>query len=423
MAVAAGLILGLGLMAGCAPSPELNVLGYLVARRLGTLDPAAQHRGPVGSLEGIVTSGGRPLAGATVLVAERLGRPHAAQTDAAGRFRLDGIPVGQYVPAAVAPGHQEMVPRDWLGLARLVTIRGGQVTQAPPLALQPYLPPPLPEDLAGAVALTHTGTWTATTNFPPGAAAQVMAFSFQWAGAQVDSLRLYLPPSAQEGESFPWLFMVYPTHVDNWQPVSVAFASQGYAMVAISPVGERGMDIDAHTRDARVAFELARQGALSRHILSGQAIFLGGSFSSAIVPRLLRDVGEHAAAWVSVGGISNAFSLAADFYAGRLEMPPQYELAVPALGPPNVYPLPFLRASPVYWAGDLPPTMLVHTDADRIAPITQAYEFEAALRAAGVPVQVYYYQDVSHYLQIGEDLTDVGVEMYYRILEFMEVYR
>ena len=39
-----------------------------------------------------------------------------------------------------------------------------------------------------------------------------------------------------------------------------------------------------------------------------------------------------------------------------------------------------------------------------------------------MPVEVFYYEDVSHYLQIGADLTDAGAEMYYRILAFIAQY-
>jgi dipeptidyl aminopeptidase/acylaminoacyl peptidase len=119
-----------------------------------------------------------------------------------------------------------------------------------------------------------------------------------------------------------------------------------------------------------------------------------------------------------VGGISNAFSGAADFYAGELEIPSPYEMAIPALGPANLYPLLFLRYSPVYTASQLPPTLLIHTDSDRVTPIDQAYQLEEALRAAGVPIEVFYYEDVSHYLQIGEEMSTAGAEMFQLILDF-----
>ncbi|MBK8047719.1 MAG: prolyl oligopeptidase family serine peptidase [Anaerolineales bacterium] len=71
-------------------------------------------------------------------------------------------------------------------------------------------------------------------------------------------------------------------------------------------------------------------------------------------------------------------------------------------------------------AQEFPPTLIIHTAADRVLPIAQARELEAALRRAGVPVETYYYEDVSHYLGIGENLTDAGKEMFYKIDEFMK---
>ena len=192
--------------------------------------------------------------------------------------------------------------------------------------------------------------------------------------------------------------------------------------MAVSPVAERALNIDAHAQDARVALALAQQGYLDERLRDRPAVALGGSFSSAILHRLLRDTAGSVVAWVTVGGIANAFSGAADFYAGQIQIPPEYTYLIPALGPPNLYPLAFLRYSPVYTAAQLPPTLLIHTDADRIIPISQAYELEAALQRAGVPVTVFYYQDVSHYLQIDDQMTDAGREMFYRVVDFAQHY-
>ena len=149
---------------------------------------------------------------------------------------------------------------------------------------------------------------------------------------------------------------------------------------------------------------------------------MGGSYSSAILARLLRAAGDELAGWVTVGGLSNAFTGAAAYYRGEVELPPDFSLLVPALGWPSLNPLAFLRFSPVYVAGELPPTLVIHTAADRVLPIEQAEELTAALQAEGVPVDTYYYSDVSHYLGIGENLTDAGIEMFYKIIEFIDRY-
>jgi len=408
------------LLSACAPTPEGNVIGYLLAKQVGRFDappPVAR-----GSVQGTVLVQETPLAGATVVLAERNGRPHSAQTDRQGRYRIDGAPPGQYSLAAIAPDFEESRLQDNLGLPVLVTIQANRVTEAPPIRVRRHVPLPLPESLAAATQLTLTHTAVVTAAFPSGSRAQMQAFQFTYAGAIVPNLRLYLPTNREIESDWPMLFMVYPTAVDAWQSVSTAYAALGFAVVAVSPVADRALNIDAHGQDARVALALAQQGYLDERLRDRPAVALGGSFSSAILHRFLRDTGGDVAAWVTVGGIANAFSGTADFYAGQIQIPPEYTYLIPALGPPNLYPLPFLRYSPVYTAAQLPPTLLIHTDADRIIPISQAYELEAALRAAGVPVTVFYYQDVSHYLQIDDQMTDAGREMFYRVVDFAQQY-
>ena len=410
------------LMAGCQPSPAGNVLGYLVAKQLGTQPPHASTA-PPGTLSGRVENNtGQPVAGATVIVAEPDGTPHSAVTGHDGNYRIDGIPPGQYVPAAVAPAYGEAALTGSLGIPKLMTIHPEKMTAAPPLLLPPYTPTPLPSNLAAATHLRQTGAYTATASFPQNAAADVTSYAFDYAGAAVDTVRLYLPQERPTGARFPLLLFVYPSPVDDWQEVSVAFADQGFAVIAISPTAARGTDAEAHAQDARVALALARSGALSHVIDDNRPVALGGSYSSAVLARLLRAAGDDLAGWVTLGGLANAFTSAADFYAGKLVVPPPYELLVPALGPPNLYPLVFLAYSPVYYVSELPPTMIIHTAADRILPIDQAYELAAAVQAADIPLETYYYEDVSHYLGIGENLTDTGRTMFYQIVEFVQRY-
>ncbi|GIV68741.1 carboxypeptidase regulatory-like domain-containing protein [Caldilinea sp.] len=409
-------------LAGCQPSPQSNVLGYTISTWLGTQPPPVSSA-PPGALVGrILDEAGRPIAGASVIVAQPDGLPHRALTDADGVYSIAGVPPGQYVPAAVAPGFAEAALTGLFGLPKLVTIRSNAVTQAPALTLNPYRPKPLPDNLAEAIHLRQTAVYTATAAFPENAAADVVAYAFDFEGAVVDTLRLYLPKGHPGDAPLPLLFMVYPSPVDNWQDVSVAFASERYAVVAISPTAARGVDAEAHAQDARVALALARSGAFGPAVGDNRPMAMGGSFSSAILSRLLRSAGDELTGWVTVGGLANAFTAAHDFYMGRISIPPPFELLVPALGPPNLYPLPFLMFSPVYVAGELPPTMIIHTAADEILRIEQAYELAEAVAAAGVPLETYYYEDESHYLGIGADLTDAGREMFYRILDFLERY-
>jgi acetyl esterase/lipase len=397
-------------------------VGYLLAKQWGPLEPAPPDA-PRGALTGLVLGEEGPLAGAAVVVAERTGRPYAAYTDINGRYRIDGIPAGQYTPAAVAPGYGEQVNTNLFGMPHLATIRAGELTEARPFHLRRLEPDPLPQPWPAAANLELWATAVVTAPFPAGSTAQVQAFAFERDGLRIDTLRLYTPVARTADAPLPLLFMIYPSPVDLWQSVSTAYASQGYALVAISPASERGTDMVAHAADARVALALARSGVLDPNIDASTTVALGGSFSSAILHQLIRLTDGEIDAWVTVGGIANAFAGADDFYAGKLEIPPQYEYLIPALGMPNLYPLLFLRYSPVYTAAELPATLIVHTAADRVIPIEQAYELEAALRGARVPVEVFYYEDVSHYLQIDDDLTEAGMEMFYRTLDFIQQVR
>lgn len=397
------------------------MLGYLLAQQLDSLSTPALGQAR-GAIEGRVLAGRTPVAAATVLVAERTGRPHTALTDAEGRYRIEGIPADGYTVAAVAQGFAEAALHNAWGGPVPLDVRSGETVIAPDLFLSPLAAREAAAFDAESLNLRRTASYTATAPFPEGAAAQGRAFAFERDGVLVDSLRLYLPLDAQPDDRFPLVLFVAPTAVDDWQQVSVAFASEGYALVALSPVAGRGVDAEAQAQDAAAALALAQSGALGPEVGNNRPVAIGGSYSSAILARLLRTAGDELGGWVSVGGLSNAFDGAAAFYAGELEMPANFELLVPAFGLPNVYPLTLLRYSPVYVASELPPTLLIHTSADRVLPIEQAQQLEAAALAAGVAVETYYYTDTSHYLGIGENLTDAGQEMFYKIIEFIERY-
>ena len=411
------LLLSVALAAACEPSPTVNVLGYMLEQRMGgpvEPDPTVAR----GSLSGHVLHAGEPVEGASVIVATRTGTPYAARTDESGRYRIDNIPLGRYVPAAVAPDFEETALSGAFDLPYPVTVQAGETTQVPALNLRRHRPRPLPAPLPEAADLWSGEPVTKTAPFPAGAAAWERAYAFTRDGARIISLRLY-QPLADSGEKLPLLFGLYPGWVDDWATVNVALADAGYSVLALSPSGVWGVDVAAHAEDARLALALARGGHLGVDLADVPAVALGGSFSSAIVNRLLRDEGEQFVAWLTLGGISNAFTGSSDFYAKRLTLPERFRYVIPALGPANLYPLPFLYYSPVYTASGLPPTMIIHTDVDRIIPISQAYELEKELRDAGVYVEVLYYEDVSHYLQIGDDLTESGKEMFWQVLKFL----
>jgi Ca-activated chloride channel family protein len=81
--------------------------GLLPALALA-FSPAVPRTAPpairAGAIEGRVRDGGgTPIAGAHVVV---VGTPHAARTDAVGRYRLAGVPAGRHALTASAPGYR-----------------------------------------------------------------------------------------------------------------------------------------------------------------------------------------------------------------------------------------------------------------------------------------------------------------------------
>lgn len=410
------------LLAGCS-NAQRNVAAYLLADATGALQPADPSS--TGVISGTVSGADGPLAGATLVVADRIGTPYTGRSDADGRFQLEA-PAGSYVISGVAPGHAEGQTHDDAGMAQAVTVEADAVMGAPQLLLTRLAGGTPPAALAAQVQLTLTNAYTTTSAFPPGSAAQVKAFSFTRDSVVNDTLRLYMPLGADDNTDdvaqLPLLLAVYPGTVDGWEPVSTSLAAQGYALVAVSPVGAWELNVDQHAADARTALALAEQGALGTRIDASRPVALGGSFSSAILYRLLRQTPDVFGGWVTVGGIADAFSGAAAFYSDAITIPDAYRFAIPAMGNPSRNPVALLEFSPLYDPGSLPPTLIIHTAADEIIPIEQAYAFEAALRDAGVPVETYYYEDVSHYLQIEEEMTDAGREMFYRVVEFIDRY-
>ncbi len=168
------MLLAAILLAACQPTPEGNVVGYLLNRQFDALTTPAAGA-PTGTLVGRVLHAGTPVADATVLVAGRTGTPYTARTDAQGRYRITGIPPEQYSPAAVAPGYAETALTGLGGTPALVTVRANATTTAPDLELAHYQPAELPANLPQAVNLRQTNAYTATASFPAGSAAQVRA--------------------------------------------------------------------------------------------------------------------------------------------------------------------------------------------------------------------------------------------------------
>lgn len=382
------------------------------------------HLGPPlppghGMLTGQVTYEGHPVADAVVLVAQPAGTPHVTRTDAEGHYRLEDLPQGTYVPIAGAPGFEYGMPRSILGLPVPVAVQDHVTAVAPVIELEPEI-----QDVLGAVApeaygLAPVGRYIAETPFPQGAQAQVHRWTFERAEAVNDSLYLYLPLDLGPNDRIPLLLALYPSATRNWEDISVGFASQGFGVVAMSPIGARGRNVTEHALDARLILQFASQGLLDPRLDDSRLLAISGSYGAAILNKLIRISDREFAAVVTLGGISNAFTGAAAFYSGELEWPLVFRYALAMLGTANERPDSYMQYAPVYSAGEMPPILLVHTLKDEMVPLSQSLEYEAALRDAGVPVETIYFEDESHYLQLGARTSDTTRYLFASVLRFL----
>jgi hypothetical protein len=95
-----------------------------------------------GSLAGVVQdTDGAPLADAVVLVATVRGQVYQARGDHRGRYHIEGIPPGRYVPLAAAWGYEETTQEP-------VQVVAGRAQRNLDFVLPPYRPAPVaPTDL------------------------------------------------------------------------------------------------------------------------------------------------------------------------------------------------------------------------------------------------------------------------------------
>ncbi len=116
---------------------------------------------------------------------------------------------------------------------------------------------------------------------PSGAAAQVERFAFTMPALQSTACDSTCRSTDHPTSACP-CSSSSTSHSDGWEPVSVAFAAEGCAVVAVSPIAAAAWTSTPHAQDSRI-FALAQNGDLSPALPPGPAVALGGSFSSPIL--------------------------------------------------------------------------------------------------------------------------------------------
>ena len=342
-----------------------------------------------GSFSGVIrTADGQPLAGAVALVATVRGEVYQAHSDAAGAYRVDGVPPERFVPMSGAWGFAEVN-------GPALTISVGQERKGVDFTLARYVPSPI-----GPTAWTAGPTIVAASDFPRPLTAQRIPFTFTLDSLVIAGGQFYLPDPITH--TLPTIFIIYPSPAINWSNVSAAMAAEGFAVVAVGPTPARGLDIEGHVRDFRAVFQAWQAGrfdemAPDAALDQDRWLLMSGSFGSLMLFRSLRDLPAPPVI-LSVGGISDAFLGIQSLYSTELKIPPPYDNYVAALGRPDRDPAFFFGYSPLFYADRLPPIFLIHSYGDEIIPYNQTTTLSAALDALQAPHETLLYHDTTHYL-------------------------
>jgi hypothetical protein len=397
--VAALVVLSL-IWLGLTTDPDVtvlrNVLEYQIVKALG--GPKVRTGQLPGTIAGTIRDAkGTPIAGATVLVASALGQTHTAESGPDGRYELDGVPPGRYVPVAGKRGYQEDLPQ--LCLAGLcyknaVTVRPGRQVEGIDLSLKPIAPIEVVTD----ASLIVSATQEIEVGAPFPSKALRAHISFERAGLRVDDCYLYEPLTGDG--PFPTLLLVLPGPVLNWEIVPVPFASEGYSVLAFYPL--RGIDLDQDVADILTALEYLRRGRIPSRADTDRLVLVGASFTSLHAYRQLA-LTEGVDVSLVLGGMADGFAFRHEVEMGTAQTRPPFDQVLMALGFPNSSPELYFRYSSIFHLEGLPPLCLLHGKDDELSPFSQSVELADELERRGMPYEFHAYEGLSHYFSTSAD--------------------
>ncbi len=441
--------------------PLRNTLEYRLWQGWAGLSarlPAAMQGGrlpgPPGRVRGTVRDAqGRPLEGARVLVTLRDGTAFDASSGAGGAYLIEGVPAGDYVPVAGAPGYADaQLGSAWLPWTRVRVPSGGEaradvrlVPQAGPgtgagsgaggVLLGPAAPVscdrPLqsrawrvPVTLGGGRGVGPQAGWPGEGAGGAGSASaagilytpgQVIPAGAGGGGGWGVGPQASAPGGGQ-GPRWPLLLTVYPGPAAEWECASLPLAEAGYAVLATGPA--YSFEPERDVEDLARWLQQARAGALPG-VDGGRTALLGGSYSGLHVQRLLRRPADlrGVRAVVLLGAPSDLFDARRRLEDGTYVPPFGLDAALVALGFPHREPLRYWRYSGAYHVRrDQPPLALIHSRQDEVVPFQQSEALARRLAAVGAPYRLDVFEAAGHYL-LSEDGDALAI---YRLtLEFV----
>ncbi len=363
-----------------------------------------------GTLRGVVRDvQGNPIDQAWVLAARYDGQTYKARSDAEGNYLIANIPAGAYRPVVGAPDYESFEFGDWWHQAR---VRANQETTIDfELAASTNTPVTLGTDLQIGEPERLS---CQEGDLPSKATRRQIEFSNE---GQPNQLSYYYTPfEAEEDETFPVLFAIYPTILTGWEClVSFPLAGSGYAVVATSPA--YSFELEADLDELVQLLEFVRDGQLPQTD-GDQIVILGGSYSGVHVQRLLQRR-EAANAVIMMGGPTDLFEMRFQLEQGMAAPPFGLDQALRALGFPNQEPLRHWIYSGAYHVrSDFPPMLLLHSKTDDIVPYQQSELLAQELATMGVPHQVHIFEGGGHYL-LAQDGDEDARKMYDLTLDFL----
>jgi len=369
---------------------------------LGDMQATTQSSG---TLAGTVRDqAGGPIAGASIVLADRTGRSFSARSTPDGRYTLTGVPAGSYLPLAVSPGHAQGGRSGFVG--RVATVRAGRAAAGVDFRLDPRPAYDLSTNdslqLGPQTAITIEGLTSGTTLRRP--------FTFANRGKTLDGGLIHEPPAELGPGPFPILLIIYPGEAASWEGVSAPLASRGFIVVSYFP--RRLLDLDGDLDDLRLLLNLTAAGELSTRG-DGQRIALAGGSVSTVYTYLLAQAVASAPsdanvrAAIQYGGLFDLYAFRHSWEAGQVIIDPgisTLEYLLVAFGRPDTRPELYLRLSPHYTLGatSLPPTLLVHAERDIIVPPGQSRLAATELARLGISQRLLIYPALEHYLDISK---------------------
>ena len=365
--------------------PVRNTIEYYTARSWWNLvgEPARTHHGAIEGM--VVDEAGNAIPQAVVLVSEWDGKVYSSLTDQYGLYRIEGIPVGFYRLAAVAPGY---TPMQTGGVLRGVTVRPNRTVQA---ACQLRVESSALK--AGLLSPQRLEAQELVCQSPVAGSAKRETLRFdqqQW-----NELVFLYRPVGTDSDQLPVLLTVYPGPVDTWECVSIGLAQAGYAVLAVGPA--YGLDLTKDVDALQKMLLLVKQGGIAG--LDGDRIAaLGGSYSALLLELLmLRDPGLSAV--ILLGPPTDMFDFRRRFEREGFRPPFGLDRALVALGLPSRDPLRYLKHSMVYHVRPgLPATQIFHSYQDEIVPFQQSSLLADSLERQGVEAELHLFEGASHYL-------------------------